>query len=270
MRLRLIGGWLLGSIVAVAVPESSWAAGELTATGAVMHTNGKFEVGDTGEATYTIPIAVPPGAPGIQPAPSLVYSGRTGNTALGAGWALAGLSVITLCPATFVQDSYYDPPRGDGQDRFCLDGQRLIAVNGQYGATSTEYRTERETFTRVVSYGTAGSEPAYFRAWTKSGLIMEFGNTADSQVKFTVRVTPRAWAVNRIQDTAGNYMTMTYYQDTGWSGQFYPTRIDYTGNAGVSPSLSVQFTYENRSDVTDSFVFGVKLETDSRLTQIQT
>ena len=49
-----------------------------------------------------------------------------------------------------------------------------------YGADGAEYRTERESFSKVVSYGVAGNGPAWFKAWTKSGQIIEYGNTDDS------------------------------------------------------------------------------------------
>ena len=256
-----------GIAVFLSVPVV-WAIGEMTFP--LMHTAGKFEVDDAGTATYMIPIIVPSGTGGMQPSLSLVYNAHAGNSAVGMGWSLGGLSVITLCPATFARDNYYDPPQGDGRDRFCLDGQPLVAVSGQYGANGTEYRTERETFTKVVSHGKAGSEPSYFQAWTKSGLIMEFGNTASSRIDFMQRTTPRAWAVDRIQDSVGNYIALSYIEDNG--GQFYPQRIDYTGNAGagLSPYLSVQFTYESRSDMVDTFYFGSKLETDQRLKEVQT
>lgn len=65
----------------------------------------------------------------------------------------------------------------DANDRFCLDGQRLMVVSGSYGADGAEYRTEQESFSRIISYGTVGSGPASFKVWTKSGQVMEYGVT---------------------------------------------------------------------------------------------
>src|SRR5262245_43864222 len=47
---------------------------------------GTFEVSDAGAANYTIPIAVPPGTAGMQPALSLTYSSQNGNGMFGVGW----------------------------------------------------------------------------------------------------------------------------------------------------------------------------------------
>ena len=58
--------------------------------------------------------------------------------------------------------------------------------------------------------GTAGTGPSYFKAWLKNGNIVEFGNTSDSQVLATGISTARMWALNKISDRKGNYLTVTY------------------------------------------------------------
>jgi hypothetical protein len=136
---------------------------------AQMSTPGNFRVSETGAAVYEIPIKVPPGLAGMEPKLSLVYNSQSGNGLLGVGWSLQGLSAITRCPRTMAQDGVRGGVNYDSNDRFCLDGQRLMAVSGTYGADGTEYRTERESFTKITSHGTAGNGPSYFIAKTKSG-----------------------------------------------------------------------------------------------------
>src|SRR5438477_354323 len=70
----------------------------------------------------------------------------------------------------------------DANDRFCIEGQRLVVVSGTYGANGAEYRTEVESYSRIISHGTAGTGPAWFEVRAKSGQVMEFGNTTDSRV----------------------------------------------------------------------------------------
>src|SRR5262249_23593408 len=135
---------------------SSWLAV------AVVFTPGGFRVSETGAAVYEIPIKVPPGTAGMEPKLSLVYNSQQGNAVLGMGWSLSGLSAITRCPRTLAQDGISGNVNYDWDDRFCLDGQRLIAISGVYGQDGTEYRTERESFSRIISYGVAGNGPAYF------------------------------------------------------------------------------------------------------------
>ena len=185
-------------------------------------TPGALSVDRTGAATYQIPIQVPPGTAGIEPSLSLVYNSHQGNGSLGVGWALAGLSAIDRCPRTEAQDGVHGGIGYDSNDRFCLDGERLMVVAGTYGADGAEYRTEVESFARLTSHGTAGSGPAWFEVETKSGNRIEFGNTADSRIEGYGRDEARRWALNRITDSAGNYMTVSYVEK---NGQVYPDRI---------------------------------------------
>src|SRR5262245_18991839 len=59
-------------------------------------------VTDTGTATYTLPLRVPAGPNGMQPALSLVHGGSYGS--LGVGFSLAGLSSISPCQKTLASD----------------------------------------------------------------------------------------------------------------------------------------------------------------------
>jgi hypothetical protein len=247
-----------------------------------MTTPATFDVSATGAATYTIPIVVPPGVMGMEPKLSLSYNSQAGDGLLGVGWSLSGLSTITRCPRTLAQDGVRGGVRFDANDRFCLDGQRLMAINGgTYGAANTEYRTERDSFSKIVSYGGTTGDPAYFMAWTKGGKIYEYGNTADSRIPAQFKTQAKAWAVNRITDSKNNFMTVTYGLDTVAGGghgpafpyDYYPTQIDYTGNAitGQATTASVQFQYDsrNRSQPT-TWVFGSPSSIVKRLIGIVT
>lgn len=236
----------------------------------VGHTAGQFQVSETGAATYTIPVSVSPGTAGVEPKLALSYSSQGQNYLLGIGWSLSGLSVISRCPATTAQDGFIDGIEFDDNDRFCLDGERLMAIGGTYGADATEYRTEQNTFRRVISYAEAGSGPASFTIWTKSGLIMEYGATEDSRIEVQGRTSVLFWAVNKISDTSGNFFTVSYFEDNV-AGEYRPTRVDYTGNEAASLATynSVQLLYEDRPDLAERYVSGSVLKTTKRLAQIQ-
>ena len=129
-----------------------------------MSTPGSLSVSPGGAANYTIPIQISPGTGGMQPSLALGYNSQGSNGSLGIGWTLAGLSVIHRCAQTIVHDGAPGGINHDANDRYCLDGQRLIVVNGlANGANNAEYRTERETlivFTRLgyVVAGRVGGE----------------------------------------------------------------------------------------------------------------
>jgi YD repeat-containing protein len=234
-------------------------------------TPGSFRVTEGGGAEYAMPIRIPPGIAGMEPKITLTFNSQHGNSRLGLGGALGGFSAISRCSKTIVQDGFTGGVNYDAHDRYCLDGQRLVAVNGTHGANGAEYRTERESFTKVVSYGGTAADPAWFKIWTKSGQIFEYGNTADSRIEAQGKSQARTWALNKASDTKGNYFTVTYAKDAA-NGDFHPTRMDYTGNAGasVNPFASVRFTYGPRTDTMTTYVGGSVLRTMNRLTNIKT
>ena len=232
---------------------------------------GSFAVGDTGAATYSVPIAVPPGTAGMSPSLTLSYSSQGANGIVGVGWSLDGLPSVGRCPRTWAQDGFPGGVNYDSNDRFCFEGQRLVVISGSYGADGAEYRTEIDGFNKVISHGTAGTGPAWFEVHTKSGQTMEFGHTADSLVLAQGKTTARSWAVSKVSDTTGNYFTVTYVNDTT-NGQAYPSRVDYTGNSAtnVLPFNSVQFVYASRSDVAPQYQAGSLSRTTVRLTDVKT
>jgi hypothetical protein len=240
-RFVAIGGGVLGSAIAASLV---WAQS------ALMTLPGSFEVTEAGASGYTIPIAVPPGTAGVEPKLSLVYRSQGVNGLLGVGWSLSGLSEISRCPRTIAQDGTRGSVNYNTDDRFCLDGQRLIVVSGTYGAAASAYRTELETFAEIkASTAMAGTGPASFTVRTKSGLIMEYGSTADSRVEAVGKPEARSWALAKVSDRHGNAMTITYTEE---GGAARPARIDYTTNPGASVTVaatSVRFTYEARTDV---------------------
>jgi hypothetical protein len=247
------------------------AANSTSGSFETMSLPGQFAVNQTGAATYAIPIAVPPGTAGLTPSLSLEYSSHGANGLLGVGWTLGGLPSIGRCPQTVAQDGAAGGVNFDANDRFCMEDQRLIVISGSYGADGAEYRTEIDTFSRIISHGTAGNGPAWFEVHTKSGQVMEFGHTADSQILAKGKTTARTWALNKLSDSKTNYYSVSYTNDTT-NGQYYPSRIDYAGNttASVSTYNSVQFVYAARPDVIPRYQAGSLSQTTVRLADIKT
>ncbi|WP_276327708.1 SpvB/TcaC N-terminal domain-containing protein, partial [Kiloniella majae] len=191
-----LAGSLSASFVGAAYAQTS---NSTTVAGSL---EGEFAVDDSGAATYSLPISVPPGIAGNEPRLALSYSSQAGNGPLGVGWGLSGLSAITRCGQRLVPHGKIHGVDFSAADRFCLDGQRLVAVSGDYGADGTEYRTEIESYAKVISNGTAGTGPASFTVWSKGGLVLEYGVTDDSRIEAikadgTARSEARIWALNK-------------------------------------------------------------------------
>lgn len=234
----------------------------VAATAPVGATPGELEITTRGSAQYTIPIVVPPGTRAMQPKLSLVYDSQAGNGFIGHGWSLRGLSVIHRCGATILLDGFKGGVKYDANDRFCLDGERLVNIGG------TEYRTRHETWQRIYA-SDASSNPTSFTVYAKDGYILEFGVTEDSRIQAQDSTNVRVWALNKMTDRLGNHYTVQYQEDNA-NGDYRPGRIDYTGNAlqGLSPYNSIVFQYEARSDTPPRYEAGSVMKNMQRLSRV--
>jgi len=218
---------------------------------------GKLQVTPSGAATYNIPIATPPGTAGITPKISIEYNSQQKNGLLGMGFSLQGLTAITRGAQNKAQNGKIHAVDFTDADRFTLNGDQLVAVEGTYGQDNTEYRTYNDSHAKIISHGRSGHGPASFTVYTKGGQIAEYGITPNSQLKAHT-ITPtgtlidnqtiKTWALTNITDRAGNYLNISYGKDDT-TGELYPIEIDYTGNkaANVAPYNSVRFSYIDRS-----------------------
>ncbi|MGV8137733.1 MAG: FG-GAP-like repeat-containing protein [Mangrovibacterium sp.] len=228
-----------------------------------------LNVSPTGAAVYEVPIKLPPGTAGMTPGLSFMYNSQGENGLLGVGWTISGSSAITRASSTFYHDELIKTVTLDLQDRFMLDGQRLILVSGTYGADGSEYRTENNEFSRIIAYGGSGTGPEKFKVWTKSGLIREYGYTTDSRIEAQGSTAVLYWQLNKVTDSKGNYINFLYTENNA-NGEFRPLRIEYTGNssAGLTPYCKVEFVYESRTDQTAIYLAGSLSKVTQRLKEV--
>lgn len=273
-------------------------AGLLLTTVATVVSAGGVSITSGGSPAYSVPIAVPPGIAGMAPTLALTYVGSGLNGPLGYGWSLQATSLIARCQGSVSSSGRALPVAFATTDRLCLDGQRLIETNSSGAPTAaspsanaalpdaagraedgsyTEYRTEKDSFARIRAYGMANGAtangPRYFKVWTKSGQIMEFGAGPSSDANSNALISASgqtvavAWAVSRVSDTVGNYMDFKYnVRSVAWgSGKTAGTptsgnewnlvEIQYTGHAGTpsqAPTNKIVFEYADRPDTPGS------------------
>jgi RHS repeat-associated protein len=206
------------------------------------------DVTPNGAASYDIPIQLPKGTAGLTPSLSLRYNSGSGNGLVGVGWNLTGLGIIARCPKTLAQDGVVRDVELLSTDQYCLNGNRLILVSGNQGASGSVYRTELETFARITANGSGTQGPLWFQVETKEGLIQEYGNTADSRIAVPGTTVTRVWALSRVRDRDFNNWAVTYVNDTT-NGSYRPDWIDYTANSAQSTAAPyrVKFEYEPRN-----------------------
>ncbi|NIM40574.1 MAG: hypothetical protein GTN84_06145 [Hydrogenophaga sp.] len=225
----------------------------------------EFSVSPTGAAIFRVPIQVPPGVAGVKPQLALVYNSHAGNGLMGAGWSLEGLSAVTRCAKTMPTDGMRGRIQYNVEDRFCLDGQRLINVAGAYGSAGSEYRTEVDSFKKVLAVGSAGGNavngPERFDVFSKEGMVFELGGTVDARMEAQGKSAVHAWSVSRMRDVKGNAIDFSYFKDA-IKGIHRLERVSYANR-------SVRFEYESRPDISIVYIAGAKQTLDARLMRIR-
>src|SRR5688572_11379885 len=106
------------------------AVSQTVAAGAI---DGSFSVDGNGAANYTIEIAVPPAPNESDPSLKLVYDNQQTDGVVGVGWQIDGLTQIQRCGRTVPIEGVRGGVNWDANDRYCLGGIRLIAVQGRDG-----------------------------------------------------------------------------------------------------------------------------------------
>ncbi|WP_221394587.1 FG-GAP-like repeat-containing protein [Dyadobacter sp. NIV53] len=205
-------------------------------------------VSGSGGANYSIPIFAAPGSNSITPSLSVEYNSQGGNGIAGMGWEISGLSSLVRSPRTVYHDTYANPVEVTSDDRFSLDGQRLILKTGTYGVNASTYGSESENFSTITLNGSGVN--MWFNVISKDGVIMEYGNTSDSKRVADGETAVLFWRVNRILYPDGNYIEFKYIN---LNNDFRIDEINYTGNASAVPVLlpynKIKFDYKLRSDL---------------------
>jgi len=265
-------------------------------TSPVGATPGTFSVSESGTPQYTIPIEVPPGRAGVEPALSLQYGASPESGELGLGWRLEGLSKVTRCPRINALDGHAEPVAKDNDDRLCLDGARLIA-HAVPDAETTEYTTIVDNFARILAHvdPSGGIQPApepgvtiverdqqgpdSFEVFTNDGRILSYGRSGNSLVMAPSGVR-LAWLLDGIRDRAGNTVIVKYeklgailkvVRGNDLPTAVRPKSIFYTGHGDTPGNREVRFTYESRGDSAIHYHAGGLVSiTEGRLRRITT
>ncbi len=237
---------------------------------------GTMGVGN-GAATYSLPIALPPGVAGVQPSLSLNYSSTDSGGVAGLGWSVAGVSSIDRCGRNFAINNTTDVARFLPADRLCLDGQQLILINGNhdndsdYWRDSAEYRTEIDTFSRIRA--TLANGHRSFTVETKTGQTLIYGDRADTYLLGQGRSDELAhrWWLSGSTDRSGNTIGYWYNLDAA-SGESRLAQIRWGGNtrSGQAMFVKAELQYETRPDAQVAYVSGSHFDARLRLKSIVT
>ncbi|MCM0666904.1 RHS repeat-associated core domain-containing protein [Flavobacterium tyrosinilyticum] len=227
-------------------------------------TEGQLSVSLSGAANYSIPIAVPAGINGVVPEVNLVYNSQSGNGIAGYGWNISGVSAITRIPRTKFHDGSVGGINLDANDRFALDGQRLILKTGvSYGGANTAYETENFSNVKIKAIGVsplgANYGPASFLVEYPDGSIAEYGSALESQ-------SIKAWVINYWQNPQGVRISYNYAKA---QNNIILTSIKYGALGAAMPINEIKFIYGVRARTEQSYIGGQSILDDKILERIE-
>lgn len=222
---------------------------------------------DGGAFSYSMPIPLPPGRAGMQPTVALSYNSQNGKGVAGLGWSLSATESITRCSTIFDIDEKRVNPTYTVNDVLCLNGSRLLLVNGQQGASGSEYKPERDPSIRVKLHNTLTSTSSYFSVQYTDGRIAYFGNTTDSKEVREGHAQTSSWLLSRIEDRAKNKNNVryTYTRSKGYNRL---ANIYYTGANGGLGNRRVNFVYQSDTKRIN-YVWGGKQTIEHKLNEIR-
>ncbi len=213
-------------------------------------------VSSSGEATYSVPFAVPPGRNGAQPSIGLYYGSRAPlRGGVAAGWSMPIPTISVNTSKGWLGGVHYQ-----------VDGQPLVSVNEPDADSGVDtYRLWHDNSYTRYEHRSDGSEQGYWIARTTDGSVLEFGRSSNARdVRSTALVggtdphTPALygaqgrWFLDQSTDRYGNQVTYSYQPVYGKANGLTSrvdealVSIEYGSNTNVSGSFNharIQFNY---------------------------
>ncbi|MFT5359434.1 MAG: hypothetical protein ACI9KE_006677, partial [Polyangiales bacterium] len=200
----------------------------------------------------------------------------------GAGFGLVGAgATIARCGQTYDLEGTTTAVQFDNTDRLCLDGQRLVAVDGvDYWQPNAEYRVANRSYERIR---VSNDGQHAFELTRRDGTRLLFGGGDNATVRPyrgdrdpTGAITGEArvdyaWRVEEVVDVNGNAIKFKYAQDdaSDFAFEHRLVSIYYTESPGHSATRSIEFDYESRAANEHRFVAGTYERLENRVEAIR-
>lgn len=206
---------------------------QLEQTSNGVESTGVASVGINGNAKYHYSIPLPSGINGFTPQLGISYNSNLTKGSLGYGWTLSGPKSITRCQSSYFVDGEPGSISGEQSDKLCLNGMRLINVDGEYGAAETEYRTLSDTYQKIILHRGMQDSDSWFEVWDSDGIRSEYRQSVNLE-----NGSPIFWYQTQMADLSGNLINYNYEPDSsGTNRTLYLSTVTYNG-------FSVKINYE--------------------------
>ncbi len=204
---------------------------------------GSLSVSEMGSAIYSLPIDLPPGR-GLSPELSFRYNSNSGNSLMGEGWGIIGLSSITRANPTDAFNGFSDNIDFI-DDQLLYDGVPLVKIKQEPNGIQ-EFRTSQDNLSRIM-YIPNGISSAYdhFIVNTIDGRTLVYGNNGNSRCQYLENnsaTNPLMWCIQSEEDRFGNIIDYTYLKDSS-HGSLIPKSIIYPMDDDID--YIVTFNYDS-------------------------
>ncbi|HYX37725.1 MAG TPA: RHS repeat-associated core domain-containing protein [Oligoflexus sp.] len=219
------------------------------------------EVSQLGYAQSSIPLEVLPVGSGFSPKLSLIYSSSmSAGDVAGYGWNLGGISSIGRCAGHRKFEGAHRAIGLNNLDSICIDGQKLLLVEGQNLQSGAVYRPFLDDFRKINFNG------EYFQLTTRSGEKWTFGESKGSR-EYGNATTALTWYLNRIEDRSGNAIDFTYFEN---GQRLYLDKVLYGGNRVFNKPgyRSIEFKYVQTGRPHRRYIAGREFDSELLLTGV--
>ncbi|NMB99681.1 MAG: hypothetical protein GYA35_05295, partial [Thermoanaerobaculaceae bacterium] len=227
----------------------------------------------SGAFTTSIPIEIPPGRNGLQPAIALSYNSSGQIGVGGVGWDIPASSIMRL-------GGRKGTPKYDATDEFYLNLNGTTTKLIPYGDGT--YRTRIETWSKITPYPN-NSSPIYWIVKSKSGETYTFGSSLYPGgyaylANLNGQTIMNSWMLSKVEDIDGNFINYNYTNPTGNNcfNALLPSEIRYGAGAGLNHFADIVFSYseinpqDDYMDIKISYflALGVPVKQNKRLEHI--
>lgn len=215
-----------------------------------------------GSMSYSVPIDIPAGFPGLTPDVGLSYSSAAGSGVVGMGWSMPEPSVERL--------TLRGVPEYDADDEFEVDrGEQLVRT--EVDGDTQVYRARCEQgWVRYTWRDVDDGSEGYFVAERPDGVMCSYGADQDGTLVATARVGGERGTFRYLPvDCWDEYGHRLHYQYGTYGTTSLVEHIGYVFTEGDDdPDYEIEFTYDGRQDAVINASGGFEETLADRLVEI--
>lgn len=224
-------------------------------------TQGKLQINNGGQASFNIPIAMPPSIKSVGPTINLSYTSSGISGLAGQGWGINSISSISRVASRLDIEGYRDGVDFDQNDKLALDGQYLILKSGTYWQSGSIYETEVQSNAKIELIGSGSS--MYFIVTAPDGSRCWYGNYNGQQATDLT-----TYYITRFEDTDGNFITY-HYNSTFNSIAISEIRFSANIISNPNPLNKIVFTYNTALRQESVYLKEIEVKTTKILEKVE-